>query len=75
MSMSKSDTADDWQNAAEMIRAAGYVHPAEVIEEQAETIRSLRFALRVIARLPVAEQDDMMAANMRKIAKEVVGND
>ncbi len=31
----------DWRNAVEMIRAAGFVHPAEVIEQQAETIDSL----------------------------------
>jgi hypothetical protein len=32
----------DWRNAAEMIRTAGYVHPAEVIEEQAAEIARLR---------------------------------
>jgi len=31
----------DWKNAVEMLRAAGYVHPADVIEQMAATILKL----------------------------------
>ncbi len=34
-------TTADALNAAQMIRAAGYIHPAEVIEQQAAYIEAL----------------------------------
>ena len=42
------DIAPDWQNAVEMIRAAGYVHPAEVIETLAADNERLRSWLQNI---------------------------
>jgi hypothetical protein len=41
------DIAPDWQNAAEMIRVAGYVHPAEVIESLAAELIRVREKLHV----------------------------
>lgn len=40
--------------------------------EAATELERLAFALRVIANLPVSEQDNLMAANMRKIAREAL---
>jgi len=45
---------------------------SDEIDQQAVRVERLRFALRVIAALPISEQDDMMAANMRKIAQEAL---
>ncbi len=38
----------------------------------AEEMIRLRDALRMIANLPMPEQDDMLSANMRKIASEAL---
>jgi hypothetical protein len=60
------------------IETSGYyypVGPAMPIETPPEALAEvdrLRFALRVIAYLPVEEQDNLMAANMRKIAREAL---
>lgn len=44
----------------------------ELDQEAANAIERLRFALRVIAALPLIEQDNMLSANMRKIAQEAL---
>ena len=45
---------------------------SDEIDRQTGRVERLRFALRVIANLPVSEQDDLMAANMRKIAQDAL---
>ena len=52
---------------------------AELIEhltrsrhDQAKTIRSLWRALETIRDMPLPEQDNMISANMRKVAKDIL---
>jgi hypothetical protein len=42
--------------------------PDGLLEKAADRIEALEQALRVIAEMPVPEQDNMIAANMRRIA-------
>jgi hypothetical protein len=62
--MTESHTLAHWQEASQ--------RQGETIREQDAEIERLRLALRTIRDLPIPEQDNMIAANMRAIAREAL---
>ena len=45
----------------------------DIEAQAAEAIEKLVIALRAIAELPIKEQDNMPGTNMRRIAREILG--